>query len=731
MGCTIIASNNNTNSHPITNSDSQQFQSSISAEEPTVKTISNLLTYDETVGLETITPSTQQRDDAGNPYIAPDLSPLLNRPYKIGTWSWTNSSGTDLIGFHILKSWLSQEVIDVVLSKYRYFAADFKVRIQVQSTMMHYGKIAVAVLPCTRDGSPPAINLSDLFALDVHLIDASRPETLEIDVPFIHPLKWWAMADYDTTPSQMNLGPYLYVKVLAGLGNAQATTASVPISIFVNATNVRLAAPVPASYECPNTPSMFSSPTLDALAELRAKEAELQNTISTKQYILPSKNQSASYGTSPLRGRKVVRYAIDSVPQYVSIRPTAPLMQSLEDDTTIRMGLKSDTMMDDSPEMVQAMLPDESNVLNVCKRPYLLDTIQITQTSLGQIWSAPVSPAHVAGNPTTIRSAVNAQVVTRMATYWHGSMKYVFSFTASHVTTLRIACLISYQPTTTDPSVISDQVAAVWDVTGSMDKTLMVPFLSSYPYIPTPTAGASDDRAVNYGMPTLKLVVVNPVTAGASSTIVPSVICNIFAAVGDDFRLFLPRGLDSNFTTFTQPSFNQINLSTLFAGEFETLGEKGTEVKIPEYNFGEEFVDIKDLFCRYAQEGSTFKNQKTFTRALPQYYRTLYRFTRYGMRYKMFPFVGLYSAYYQNARYPGTYTHAPYEALSSDAAPVLQVEMPYYEAWYFDLPGTIPSTQTVLGKQSDSTTDLVVLSSVSADSVFSFWTFAVHWAASP
>lgn len=673
----------------ISNSSMSQPQTSIQSVEPVITETNNLLSYETNIGQEESVYTTEVRKDDQNPFINPELNAILTRPYPISTFSWNSSSGfgTKLFEFNVASTWINISYPNNVLEKFRYFAADFKVKIQMQSTMMHYGKLAFAWLP-NAIPTVPAWDIKDAFALDVNYIDAAQPIELEVDIPFMSPLKWWSVRDFQNDTS-MSRGPIFKCFVLAPLGNAQATLTSVPVTFIVSASNVRACAPVPDINQAPYLVSMFQDGNM---------------TTNTKE-------------------RGFVRTAIDTVPTFVSVRQMAPIGQSLEDDTAVRLSLSAATVSDSTKAMVQALIPDEHNIINVCKRPVLFDMLTINGSTTGEVTSILCHPSYPGSIPNGATVA-NMQIVSRMAQFWHGSLKYCFAFSCSKVSTMRVSVALDYcLPTST--GTIDDRPAVIWDITGSCVKTIEVPYLSPYPYIPTYNGATELDMAVfyAYGVPTLRMRILNPLTSGNISTVVPDCYVNIFAAVGDDFRLFLPRGLDDKAATDFVQTFSQDNLGEMFSKPFDSLGTKGEDLQLPEYNFGEEFMDIMDILQRYSIQTVT----SPLTRQLPTHLANYFRHCRYGLRIKVIGDATTTSAYGQYAYRvvnagptQTTYRKPPLDLVPSPISPVGQFELPFYETWYYDLPITRPSTQMVFSSPGTS----VVYTALSVDSILSFWTFA-------
>lgn len=655
---------------------------SIQSEEPVMIVNNNLMTFEDNIGESDVDYNPQMRDDSQNPYIDPQVSNLLERPllFKRVEWNSNQPFETRIIDDNIIPWWLAQSYPGVILSKFRYFACDFKIRIQVQSTMMHYGKLAVAWLPCVTT-APVAVNTRALFALDVNYIDAAQPKVLEINIPYMYPLKWWSVNDFFQA-TDMALGPHLYVDVLAPLGNAQAVSSIVPVSIYVTATNIRLAGPVNLVTSCPTTKSFFQS--------------ELNGDLKVKE-------------------RGYIRSAIDSVPTFVSVKQVAPMGQSLEEDSTVRLALAASTTAEVTKDMVQSLLPEEHNVLNICRRPVCYPMVTVTSASTGSIGSWLVHPSFYK-IPVKDDVLTNMNIVSRLAVYYHGSMKYAFSFSCAHVSTMRIAAIVSYETNTA--GITDNRVAALWDITGSTIKTLEIPYLSNYPYTPTFDGNVEFDltQLPRYGVPSVRLEIVNALTNGSISTVTPSCYINVFASAGEDFRLFLPRGFDGHFQNNSVVSYDQDNIGEIFKEKFEILGTNGTVINLPEFNFGEELIDIMDLLTRYS---TITPAQTTLTRSIPKPYKDLFRFARYGMRYKILDATTSRTVFYSTGTILGD--RPPFDTVPSPTDSVLQFDLPFYEAWYYDLPLTKPtSTAQVPGNVNTWST----YACLSADSVLSFWTFA-------
>lgn len=660
---------------------------SIQSAEPVVSSDHNIMSFTDGVGALESVVTAKDRNDSTNPFMDIDISPFVHRPYLQSTFNWssTQAAGTTVLQFSPWK--VLWDNAQDYLKKFRYHRFGIKVTIMMQSTMMHYGKLIAYWLPCCAPSAYPQIALKSAFALDVDIIDAAHPDKLTIDIPFMFPLKW---ADASSLFGQNELGgPKFFLQVLNPVGNAQATTATVPISVYIEAYDYSGSAPITTTTNLPSMATMFQS-------------------------------DSTTFSESHEK-----RDATDASPVYVSQRQLASIGQSHEADTTIKLAMSASHEMDYSKNMVQALIEDEHNVRAICKRPSLLFSTTITPSTTGNFIDLQPSPDYCLVVPGQINYATNAQVVSRLATYWHGTMKYRVSFSMSKITTVRIGVVFNWRKG--GQANTNDHIAAIWDITGSEDRTFSVPYHSPFPYVPTSNWSQPQNFLAfdYYGIPQINFIILNPITSGTVTTVPPVGYMNVFAAIDDDMRFYIPKGFSEDALVLNvQPSFMQDNLAASFVPDFPVPGVDTSPPELPNYNFGEEFLDIRDLFTRYTKNQVVPVGAHTLVRSMPLVYKNLYRFMRYGMRYKLVDETTSQVTHWfrRNDTVPST---GPSDLVPDPKVPIAQIEIPYYECWYYDLPQTKPTSQVQVNVPGANPHTLYA--AVSSDSVFSFWTFAVQW----
>lgn len=122
---------------------------------------------------------------------------------------------------------------------------------------------------------------------------------------------------------------------------------------------------------------------------------------------------------------------VDPVPDWITIRPITPPGLSTEDDAYVRLDFNNSNSMESHSEIMQAIVPEEMNLVNIGRLPKLLTTFQLTPASSGNVFSLIASPCYSPPFAPGKKHLGNCQVISRWAQYWRGSMKYMFSFTCS------------------------------------------------------------------------------------------------------------------------------------------------------------------------------------------------------------------------------------------------------------------------------------------------------------
>lgn len=665
---------------------------SLQSKEPVIEEQTALIKYVDQVGLMEIEVKPESRVDKVNPYIDLQVDLLNKRPITIATGAWSSASiyGSKVTTLDLHSAFWNNVYVSNVLKGFRYWRyKKFFVKVMINSTMTHYGKLLLTWLPVTSATTYTNQSMVALSCLPSVVLDATERASTIIEIPYIQPNHY-----LDPLPSG-DLGPRISLDVLAPLGNAQiATAVTVPYTIQMWAEGIEVMGPQIPQMEMP----VGSIPPTDYLD-----------------------NWEKEVGSE--------RKKVDPIPLYVTQKSMTPLLSSRNQDNSIRFSMANDTEADHSKAMVQSVMKDEHNVKNILRLPSLLETVTFDDTSASGsiITYFPAHPANAASTTSVapfVYPLSHLAAMSRQAIYWKGGIKYMFSFTCAKTVTARVAIDISFASTVTEATNSGNLFTTVFDINGSCDKCIEVPYTSNRPYLPTYNAMKPDalTAVTPRYWPMVRLSIVNPVTVGTSNTSA-TIYCNIYVAGADDFSLYIPVGHGTTGVT-TSYEWNQMDLRSAFREKFELIGPGSNSQNLVDYNFGEEFENIFDLASRYANPFTVAASGLVLARIVYGFLN-LYRLRRFGCRYKVFN-----NASNAITASLGWVTFAKplwdfnmYDVITSDSL-AGQWELPYYNSLFFESPGAPTDLLNQSGglfvNSNISGLNTTVYTAYSEDSVFSF-----------
>ena len=395
-------------------------------EEPKVDETLELMHVSDNVGLSEIYYENEVRKDEST-LESTTVPSVVHRNYEFysSVWSTPSGVGSVLFSFAPLDELSSFKALDDVLSSFKYFRCKIRITLRLNSTMMHYGKLMLSYMPETTPGQFDYANISltARSSLPSIVIDANKPETVEMIIPYIHD---GAFYQYEE-----GLGPRVILSVLAPLGNSQITgDVSVPYTFFIQLMDVELFAPV-------------------------------------------QKAQAS-----------IPRYAVDPIPNYFTHRSIAPPSLARNSDTFVRLAMDGHSESSKSTSVVNSTMERETEIQEIAKLPSLLtsfswDTVAQSGTRIKFI---PVHPRYAEISGGKYRMSHLASVASNCL-YWRGSIKYVFMFTCSSLVSARIKIDLNFE-NDSDPTS-GDRYSRVIDINGTTTESFSVPFVYSYPYART------------------------------------------------------------------------------------------------------------------------------------------------------------------------------------------------------------------------------------------------------
>lgn len=499
-----------------------------------VEEIQPLTDFDDQVG-ENVLAVEERTVVDGNPYIKQTLLQFLERPYPIarGAWSKSDGVGTCLARVSFPDALFGVPPLWAKLQNFQYFRASVHVRVKINATLFHYGKLLGVWRPMALGKTtiaPGAATTADptgwdnMYSLSSNphvLISPSTTETQEMQIPFVLPVQWinlgaYSTQDKDTIAGQRwmsNLGVF-ELWVLNGL-QAQGLTTDPPAqyTIYANFFDVELAGYTPRvlTYSAVTLPLFKSvlSPTgfwysyTSGGVTKEGKAAQAGNDVGT------SKDDDSGQLT------KIVPFPLQIGSAHV--RHPALTLSATQNISAKKMVENSDSL------------------LAYMKVPSLLRTLTInSSTSQGTtITRIPVTPHYYPQGTIAGRSALFKTRVGFLASlfsFWRGTMSYHFQVVCSkfHSLRLRVYWVPDSQVQSPTFADASSSVNRVIDVQGETNFDIDVPWLN---YVWAHRAIRSTYSHNGF----LQVDLLNPIVYPTTNA--PSVFVNVWVAAGPDFEV--------------------------------------------------------------------------------------------------------------------------------------------------------------------------------------------------
>lgn len=106
--------------------------------------------------------------------------------YLIDRYTWTAVSTT--YTNHFPQALTAQPNLQLVLDRYKYFRADVKLTLKLQTTLYHQGSLMVYWIPGWESTTPP--NLYTSSGCNATVLSAQTQDSVDITIPYLSPANW-------------------------------------------------------------------------------------------------------------------------------------------------------------------------------------------------------------------------------------------------------------------------------------------------------------------------------------------------------------------------------------------------------------------------------------------------------------------------------------------------------------------------------------------------------------
>lgn len=555
-----------------------------------------------------------------------DLAKYFSRPVRLAILPWT--VGTFFPGQRIQvfqRYWSNKHVVNR-LTTYRNLKCDMCVKIVVNGTPFHYGRIMASVVPDKRDDDFLNTDVTELGAVrgsqNPHIfIDPTSSTGGCLRLPYTHKEN-----AYLVTGTSLAVAGELALREVVPLAHVSGVIEPVTISVFAWAENVVLGAPTsnPATGLVAQSGDEYGTGVVSRPAFILASLARnLAKVPYIAPYALASEMTVKGIGSlaqlfgyvKPNVVTDIMYMKTRHLPNFSSATQHDPIFKATFDD-------KSEVTVD--PRVVGITGRDEMGIADIAKRESYLTSFLYNQTSPvdSRLFTVRVSPNMYR----TAGSGINTQYhLTPMAwvsapfQYWRGTLRYRFTAVASSFHRGRIR--ITYDPGSSTSGVVPDYntvPSLVWDISKDKEAVVDVGWNQTAAYCQNVTiengvvpfiAGSTGNLAVGSATLTqngvLTLYVENELTAPDTNLTSPIFIM-VSVSASDDFEVFSPNGLIHNLSYFAQSGVIHKDAVTdpHMGPAHITFGPTLESDKSPIIYYGDPITSLRTLLKRYTWSGT-------------------------------------------------------------------------------------------------------------------------------
>lgn len=464
----------------------------------------------------------------GTKEASQDIISMLSRPGLVANFEWAETDENDklLRVVDIPEMIMSSKFKAAKLKYFKYFRSDFRLRVVINATRFHAGRLLIVWAPGTKLSSISGRNeldIASLLCFPSIIVDPATNQSTEFTIPFISPFLYYPNITYGDATADLcqlltqNMG-VVKVFVLNKLSSGQATTTPVSISIY----------------------GWFDKPVVSVpiYAEMGVVSDVIDGLVSPMTEIVTTATDAASGASRMLR--TVGLSKPDNIGANMRVTPVVAnsLAYGVGCDTIEKLTIDPKANLEPCNELFGTK-DDEMDIVYIGKTWALLARAEWTTTAKSgdKIWSADLFP------PQT----TTAGWMIRAFKYWCGNVRVRIQIVANQFVTGRVMAVYIPSgvdlPETAILSDYSDQMYnQVYDLTGTSESEFTIPFNAPYPVLPTPAFAKSDTSDYcgidHYSIGTIRLVVVNPLRTTKSTA--EKVYINVYMSFDDDLEVYWP-----------------------------------------------------------------------------------------------------------------------------------------------------------------------------------------------
>lgn len=497
--------------------------------------------------------------NGSDPYPDQNLQKVMSRAYKIGNFTWSSDDGigTEVFDLDFPQALFNIPNINEKSARFQFARSAVHIRIDVQGTTFHSGKLLVAFMPhgnLESNVRSPYQNINTAASLVCRKISCNTNVSVEFTIPYVAPSHYWNMKDAAQTVAKGWFGRLKFF-VLHPLDLSGATaTETLEVSVYGDLVSPELAGP------CLRPPVMLKSKNFGA--QVGEKEEKSDKSFLTR--AAEAINNSPilalvkNIGGVTLMGARIGSL-VGAFDKPTSVQAPQKVIQESVSNFANSRGLDASAILSLDPNnqigadwTAFCMDRDETLFSNYKRRPGLLTTGYFDSTSAvnTRVIDMIVDPMNVPYDFNMVNDDYTFYP-THLANlcmnhkFWRGGINYLFEFTTSKYTTCTVR--LTWLPDPTYTAAISneeagDTVSKTFKITGDTSMGVLIPYCQQSLYQEVNTfLNAITTPVTTYQGRNGQLIlqIVNPVTSG--QTVGDSrIYFAVWAAGASDFEVARP-----------------------------------------------------------------------------------------------------------------------------------------------------------------------------------------------
>lgn len=559
---------------------------------------------------------------------------FFSRPIIAATYIWTPNQGAPFgATFNPWSLYYGNPRVANRISNFNLLTSKLHVKFVINGSSFYYGLLMADYAPLSSMDDVTGYNTLDpVNAIQASqrtkvFIDPTSCCTTQLDLPFV----WYKDAVSLPSGDLSKLGT-VNIRELNGLKHSNGATQPINITVFIWASDVKLAGPTlaPIAGLVPQAGDEYSTSPVSTPATAVAKIARMFTHIPV---IGPFATATSIVMDATSAVAKMFGFSRPiNVAPLTNMRPTymSSLAVTNAPDTSekLTVDIKQELTIDSN--VIGVNLDDEMTIAGIAARETYLTTFPwtVTRAYNDLLWNTPVTPI----NSVTSGGAYYLPACTFAAfpfQYWRGKMRYRFQVVSSahHRGRLRVvwdpAALVG-------PPEVNVQISKIIDISTDKDVTVEVDWGNDAHYCSLGNLGTNFSTLAAYSVPApssfngvIGVYVLNDL-ATPNSAVNNDISVNVYISC-NELEVAAPRDipqglLDTYSYTVQAGEENAVGHSDMGCGSSaaeHTFGNVVDDDHDALVYFGERIVSFRQLLKRYSYHHSLFIVNPSAT--LPSY----------------------------------------------------------------------------------------------------------------